>query len=224
MASTAAFFRVEGILLRRGALAASAYIASNAQGFRQRALKIGQLALAAPLRAVLSQNDRTLANRLTYLPCRDLSEDRIAVLSEEYCEEHLKDRLEERGLELLKRAKDAGHRVVLLSEGLESVMAPLIETLGSRVDELICNRMEIRQQRATGRLLEPVIGGHETARWVKNYAAEKGLDMSRSLAYGSHGPDLSLLSSVGQPCAVNPDYTLRRAARELDWPIVEYVD
>jgi phosphoserine phosphatase len=31
-----------------------------------------------------------------------------------------------------------------------------------------------------------------------------------------------LLAAVGNPCAVNPDFTLRRAARDARWPIVDY--
>jgi phosphoserine phosphatase len=31
-----------------------------------------------------------------------------------------------------------------------------------------------------------------------------------------------LLHSVGNPCAVNPDFALRRLAREADWPILDY--
>jgi phosphoserine phosphatase len=33
-----------------------------------------------------------------------------------------------------------------------------------------------------------------------------------------------LLSAVGKPCAVNPDFVLRRSARDADWPIIEYRD
>jgi phosphoserine phosphatase len=31
-----------------------------------------------------------------------------------------------------------------------------------------------------------------------------------------------MLAAVGRPCAVNPDYTLRRAAREAGWPVMDY--
>jgi phosphoserine phosphatase len=48
------------------------------------------------------------------------------------------------------------------------------------------------------------------------------LDLEHSVAYAGHGPDLLLLSTVGIPCVVNPDFTLRKAAKEADWPVVEY--
>ena len=47
--ASAAFFRVEGALVNRGVLAASAYFAANAQGMRERFLRLGQVALTAPV-------------------------------------------------------------------------------------------------------------------------------------------------------------------------------
>ena len=32
----------------------------------------------------------------------------------------------------------------------------------------------------------------------------------------------ALLSAVGKPCVVNPDLTLRKAAKEADWPVMDY--
>jgi phosphoserine phosphatase len=57
---------------------------------------------------------------------------------------------------------------------------------------------------------------------VRRYAQEHAIDLTRSLAYAAHGPDLLLMTAVGSACAVNPDFTLRRAARQADWPILDY--
>jgi HAD superfamily phosphoserine phosphatase-like hydrolase len=217
---TTAFFRVEGILVDRGALAASAYFASNAQGFAERAFRVGAIALGAPVYGWLAQNDRTLATRAAYVALRHMSEDRIAELAEEYFTDILKERIYERGKELVKRARKEGHRVVLLSEGIEPVVNKLVEEIGA--DAHVCNRLEFVRGEATGKLLEPIIGGHDSSKWVKRYAQEQGLELSRCLAYAAHGADLLLLSSVGKPCAVNPDFALRAAARDADWPVLEY--
>lgn len=217
---TTAFFRVEGILVDRGALAASAYFASNAQGLAERAFRISALALGAPVYGWLAQNDRTLATRAAYLSLRHMSEDRIAELADEYFEEILRERIYERGKELVKQARKDGHRVVLLSEGIEQVVGRLAGELGA--DTCVCNRLEFVGGEATGKLLEPVIGGHDSSKWVKRYAAEHDIDLSRSVAYAAHGADILLLSAVGRPCAVNPDFSLRAAARDADWPVLEY--
>lgn len=221
--NTAAFFRVEGIVLARGVLAASAYIAANAKKFGERALRLGLVALAAPIHGVLGQTDRALAHRLVHLAFRGMSEDRVAVLAEEYAEDILKDKALDQGLELMKRARDEGRRVVLLSDGISAIMEPFAKHLKHH-DELVCNHLEFRDGEATGKLLDPVIGGASGGRWLQQYAAEHDLDLARCAAYGAHGPDMLLLSAVGRPCAVNPDFVLRRSAKDADWPIIEYRD
>jgi HAD superfamily phosphoserine phosphatase-like hydrolase len=217
---TAAFFRVEGTLIDRGALAASAYFASNALGFAERALRVGALALGAPIYGFLAQNDRTLATRAAYVTLRHMSEDRIHELAEEYFDDILEERIYTRGKELVKQARKDGHRVVLVSEGIEQVVSRLVKELGA--DDLVCNRLEFKNGECTGKLHEPIIGGHDVGGWVRSYAKEQGLDLARSVAYAAHGADLLLLSAVGKPCAVNPDFSLRGAARDADWPVLEY--
>lgn len=220
-ATTAAFFRAEGALLGRGACSLAAYFAANGAGFAERALKLGQVAITAPVYSVLGQSDRVLANRLAYLPLRNMSEDRIAELAEEYFDGLLRERILHGGIELLRKARQQGHRVVLISDGLREVTELLAAHL-RHVDDYVCNRLEVRDGYATGKLLEPVVGGHDSALWARSYAEEHAIDLARSVVYAAHGPDLLLLSAVGMPCAVNPDFTLRRAARQADWPILDY--
>jgi phosphoserine phosphatase len=219
--SGAVYVRAEGVLFARGVVSAAAYFAANAAGFRERALRLSQVAFTAPVYGLLGQSDRVLANRLAYLSLRGMSEDRIAELSTEYFENVLREQVLEAGLDLLRRARRAGKRTVVIADSLANVIEPLCEHLRV-VDDYVCNRLEIRDGAATGRLVEPVIGGHDLGRWVGTYASEHALPLADSVAYASHGPDLLLLAAVGNPCAVNPDYTLRRAAREARWPIVDY--
>jgi phosphoserine phosphatase len=184
-------------------------------------MRLGQLALAAPVYALLGQSDRVLANRLAYLPLRGMSEDRVAVLAEEYFEQILKERVLKGGLDLLKTSRAAGHRVVLISDTLEPVVAALAAHL-RHVDDFVCNRLELRDGFVTGKLLAPVVGGHDSDAYAREYARDRDLDLARSVAYGAHGPDLLLLSTVGSRCAVNPDFTLRRAAQQAAWPVLDY--
>lgn len=220
-AATAAFFRVEGTLVARGAVSLAAYCAAHQARLGDRFLRLGQLAVTAPVYAVLGQSDRVLANRLAYLALRNMSEDRVAVLAEEYFEQILKPRVLKGGLELLKSARAAGHRIVLISDALEPVVAALAQHV-RHVDDYVCNRLELRDGLATGKLLAPVIGGHDSDGYARDYASARGLDLARSVAYGAHGPDLLLLSAVGARCAVNPDFTLRRAAQQAAWPVLDY--
>ena len=220
-ADTAAFFRVEGTLLTRGVLAAAGYFAANGQGMRERARRLGHVAVAAAGFSLLGQNDRALANRITWAALRGMSEDRLLVLAQEFVDTHIEGKLLGSGLELVQRARREGHRIVLVSESIDLLVEPLAAMVRG-VDGVVSNRLEIRDQETTGRLLDPIVGGHDGGRWVRAYAEEQGIDLSRSVAYGCHGPDLLLLAAVGSPCAVNPDYTLRRAAKEARWAVMDY--
>jgi phosphoserine phosphatase len=218
---SAAFFRVEGTLVKPGAISAAAYFAANGPGFRERLLRLGHVALTGPLYGVLGQSDRVLANRLAYLSLRRMTEDRIAVLAEEYFQDILRPRVLAGGLDLLRNARRAGHDIVLISDGLSQVVDLLRQELPP-VAECLCNRLEFRDGLATGRLLDPVMGGHDSSKWAERYAETHGMALDECVAYAAHGPDLLLMSTVGHPCAVNPDFTLRRAAREADWPVMDY--
>jgi phosphoserine phosphatase len=150
-----------------------------------------------------------------------MSEDRIAELAEEYWQNVLSHQLLQSGVELLKRAQREKQRIVLLSDCLEEVVRPLTEQLPA-VHALLCNRLEYRGGLATGKLREPVIGGHDGGQFLSQYALEHGIDLHASTAYGAHGPDVLLMTAVGRPCAVNPDFTLRRAAQQSSWPVLDY--
>lgn len=217
----AVFARVEGVLLAKGVRSAAAYFAANAPGLRERALRLGHVALTAPAYQWLGQTDRVLANRLAYLSLRNLSEDRIAELAEEYWSTILRKEILNDGVELLQRARREGNRVVLIADSLEQILQPLAAEIGC-VDDYVCNHLEFRGGRATGRLIDPVIGGHDSGVWLSQYAQEHQLVLAGSTAYASHGPDLLMLTAVGRPCAVNPDFTLRRAATQARWPVLDY--
>jgi phosphoserine phosphatase len=219
--TTAAFFRAEGVLVSASVARAAAFMASQRAGMRERVLRFGQAALSVPAFGLLGQNDRTLANKLAHLAYRDMTEDRIAVLADEYVEDVLADKVLDSGVELMRKAKKDGRRVVVISEAISEIMEGMRSHLRP-MDDLVCNHLEYRDGKATGKLVEPIVGGYEGGRWLRDYAARNGIDLSRSVAYAGHGPDLLLLSAVGQPCVVNPDFTLRKAAREAEWPVVEY--
>lgn len=81
---------------------------------------------------------------------------------------------------------------------------------------------EIEDGIYTGRLVGEILHGPAKARAVQDLAIREGLDLSKCWAYSDSFNDIPLLTSVGNPVAVNPDAKLRRRARELNWPIYDY--
>lgn len=213
--ATAAFFRAEGPLLPSGSLLAAAWMAANAQRVRGRLVRLGAVALAAPI----ALSERGTATRVGWAALRGTSEDRLVVLGEEYWEARLKERLVEVGLRLVDEARRAGHQIVLVSDHPDVIARHAADAIGA--DALVCNRLELRDGRATGRLCDPVVGSALSGQWAREWAAGRGVSVERSLAYGAHADDAILLSAVGRPCAVRPDRALRRAARDLSWPVVD---
>lgn len=210
---TAAFVRAEGPLFRYGAVRAAAWFAANAQDLGSRAARLGGVALAAPF----GLSDPTVALRLAWGALRGTSEDRLEILGEEYWATQLQGNLVRVGQDLVDRARADGHRVVLLSDHPDCVARHLAAAI--RADDCICNHLELRAGRATGRIADPLasrFGGPA----LQAYATAHGLSLAGSLAYGTSGSDIALLAGVGRPCAVDPAADLRRAARDLDWPVV----
>ncbi|MEZ4317018.1 MAG: haloacid dehalogenase-like hydrolase [Myxococcota bacterium] len=212
--ASAAFFRVEGTLLTRPTAFATAWLAANAQELGGRLARLGALGAALPVWGA----DPGLARRLSWSALRGMSEDRLVVLGEEYFHEWLGGHLAPLGLDLLERARGEGRRIVLVSDSLDVIVRHVAEAV--RADDWVANRMELRNGRATGRLVEPVVASLSGTE-LRTYADEHGLDLVRCSGYGASAEDALLLSAVGLPCAVGPDRTLRRMAREHRWPVVE---
>jgi len=216
---TAAYFRLEGTLLRRPTLATPAWLASQAQTLSHRVMGLGAVLAAAPLSLGSTPlTDRTLASRMAWAALREVSEDRLVILGREYYESWLDGNITSAGQRLLDRARTAGHRIVLVSDNVDVVVEHVAGELG--VADVLCNRLEIRRGRATGRLVDPAISGPSVATALREHAAQHGFDLSRCAAYGHSSDDTVLLTTVGQPCAVNPAMNLRRVARDLNWPVV----
>jgi HAD superfamily hydrolase (TIGR01490 family) len=74
----------------------------------------------------------------------------------------------------------------------------------------------------TGQLVGDLLHGPAKAEAVRALAAREGLDLQRCSAYSDSANDLPMLSLVGDPCAINPDRTLRSHARANDWRVRDY--
>jgi long-chain acyl-CoA synthetase len=149
------YWRVEGSLLELTTVRPIAFFTWNAQSFLARWVRRGTVLLMAALRPLLYILNRTFATRLVYSILRGISRDRLDLLGEEYFQYKLKPQLKPEGMEQLRKLVASGAEVVLASQGLQSVMRPLAEHLG--VKWIVANRLDFRDGRATGRLLDPVM-------------------------------------------------------------------
>ncbi len=153
--ANATFWRIEGSLVNLTAVRPVAFFAWNAQSFLERWGRRGTMLALAIARPVLYLTNRAVATRLLHAVLRGVSRDRLDLLGEEHFEYQLKPSLKQAGVNELRRARERGEEIVLVSQGLDHVMIPLAKHLG--VKFLVCNRLDFRDGIATGRLLEPVI-------------------------------------------------------------------
>ncbi len=149
------YWRVEGSLLDLTVVKPVAFFTWNAQTFSERLRRRGLIFLMAALRPFLYSTNRKFATRVVHTALRGVTRDRLDLLGEEYFQYKLKPQLKERGVQKVQELVRSGAEVVLVSQGLDHLMRPLAQHLGVR--RLVANRLEFRDGRATGRLLDPVI-------------------------------------------------------------------
>ncbi|HEY6268118.1 MAG TPA: SDR family oxidoreductase [Candidatus Acidoferrum sp.] len=163
-ASPVTYWRVEGSLLELGAMRPVGFFTWNAQSFAERwARRAGMagMALARPFAYFAS---RTFATRFLHTLLRGVSRDRLDLLGEEYFHYVLKPQLRREAADKLIAAVRSGERVVLVGQLLENILRPLAHHFG--VESFIANRLEYRDGKATGRLLDPIVRPRGPLAWI----------------------------------------------------------
>jgi len=74
----------------------------------------------------------------------------------------------------------------------------------------------------TGALIGDLLHGARKATATIRLAKTRGIDLANSFAYGDSTNDIPILTTVGFPCAINPERRLRRYAKRHNWPIRDF--
>ncbi|QAV69427.1 phosphoserine phosphatase SerB [Salinibacterium sp. UTAS2018] len=96
--------------------------------------------------------------------------------------------------DLIRGVKDAGGRVAAVSGGFHELLDPLAETLG--LDYARANRLEVADDVLTGAVLGPVIDAQAKAEALREWAAESGIPLSRTIAVGDGANDLRMMEAA----------------------------
>lgn len=149
-------------------------------------------------------------------PVRDLQE-----MGREIAEERILPRVYEGITKVIEHHRAVGDLTFLCTaspQELAEIVAESLDMTGA-----LGTRAEVSGDgRYTGRLSEEgVLHGEAKAAAVVDLAAKLDIDLSESYAYSDSINDLPLLEVVGHPIAVNPELDLKRAAREMGWPVYE---
>lgn len=144
----------------------------------------------------------------------------VSRLSEEIFDELMADKIWAGTRAIAEQHMADGNRVWLVTAAPVELGQVIARRLG--LTGALGTVAEIRDGVYTGRLVGEMLHGPAKETAVRALAAAEGFDLADCYAYSDSVNDLPMLSSVGHPCAVNPDSALRRHARAHDWQIRDF--
>ncbi|HVZ86780.1 MAG TPA: HAD-IB family hydrolase [Polyangia bacterium] len=217
--AAAAFYDLDGTLVRTNLVHAFAFAARNQQGILKSVTKTVATLVSVPFFVTTDFFNRRLFNDIFFVRYKGESEDRLRSLSEDLFDKVLRKSIYPGAYELIDKSRQLGLRQVLVTGALDLTVGPLARHL--KIDDYVTNRLEFVDGYATGRLLPPVMAAATKASWMRTYAEKEKLNLSDCYAYSDSMSDLPMLSVVGHPTAANPDIRLRNTALQHDWPILD---
>lgn len=123
--------------------------------------------------------------------------------------------------ELMRWHRDNDRDVVIVTSAAYEVVAPLLRRLGVEDRDIVATRMAVADGRYTG-VIDHYVYGPAKAEAIRAMAEERGYDLEACWAYSDSFTDVSMLSAVGRPHAVNPDRRLAEHARQHAWPVLHF--
>ncbi len=151
--------------------------------------------------------------------CRDWNVQQVKEIVAETLHELIDPLIYDEAASLIEEHHAAGRDVVIVSTSGSEVVEPIGEMLGA--DHVVATRMVVRDGRYTGEV-EYYAYAETKAEAIAELALSQGYDLSRCFAYSDSATDVPMLSSVGNPHAVNPDRALRKEAAARGWPVLVF--
>jgi HAD superfamily hydrolase (TIGR01490 family) len=134
-------------------------------------------------------------------------------------DEELAHRLRPGAKAALDAHRLAGHRLVVATSSSTYVARRAMECFG--LHDEVSTTFHVDGDRFAGTIDRMAIGAAKDDA-VAAWAEAGGIDLSRWAFYTDSASDIALMERVGHPVAVHPDRRLAAAARERDWPIVDW--
>ena len=148
---------------------------------------------------------------------RGMSVDELEEMGQQLFRSRISGQLFPDARRLVRAHLRAGHTVALASSATRFQAQAAAEDLG--IAHLLVTEVELLDGLVTGRVDGPVLWGPGKADAVRSFAAERGVELAESYAYGNGGEDVLYLETVGRPRPLNADSTLTRAAAERGWAV-----
>ena len=144
----------------------------------------------------------------------------LASLTEEVYANNISPKLWPETVRLAKEHIDAGREVWLVTATPQEIAEVIAHRLG--LTGGLGTVVERKDGILTGKLVGDALHGKAKRKAVRKLAKERNISLKRSFAYSDSVNDLPMLTSVGNPVAVNPDVALNHYAKAADWPILKF--
>ena len=119
-------------------------------------------------------------------------------------------RLRSGAADVIRRLRDAGHHVAILTGGFERGVTAALETEGIEVDTIVANRLPIEDGRLTGGVAGPLVTGTKDDA-LESLATDIDVPISRTIAIGDGANDLPMLEVAGLSVGYLPKDAVRPA-------------
>lgn len=212
-----AFFDMDGTLVRSTVVHYYFFFARLWYRGWRRVTLYATMPLRIIIYLIVDMISRSAFNRLMYRSYRGMEKKWLEEKAMACLDEFMKPRFISVTCNALRRHKEAGHVVVLVTGSLDFIVEPLARAMG--IDYVLCPRLEFKEGRATGRLLDKPVVDRRKGDLMKEFAAKNGIDLDQSYAYADSMSDLAMFESVAHPIAVMPEKRLAKYARANDWTI-----
>ena len=112
--------------------------------------------------------------------------------------------------DMLKVLRTLGYKTAVISGGFDVAANQLKEMLG--LDYAYSNRLEVKDGKLTGRVLEPIVGPQRKADLLDAIAQREGIHIAQTIAIGDGANDLYMLERAGLGIAFHAKPKLKEAA------------
>ena len=113
--------------------------------------------------------------------------------------------------DLIRALREMGFRIALISGSFTQVVETIRERLG--LDYAFGNRLEVKDGRLTGKVLEPIVDAQGKGEILREIARREGIDAKDIIAVGDGANDVYMITSAGLGISFNGKELLKRAAQ-----------
>jgi fatty acyl-CoA reductase len=215
----AAFFDMDGTLLSSNVIETYLWLRLQELSGTERFAELSRIVTKVPSLVQAERRERSAFLRSVYREYDGARLSDLDAIADEHLTDHILTRLSPAAVRKIREHRSAGHRTVLITGAIRPLTRPLIPLF----DHIEAAELAVDDRGVcTGYLASSPLVGESRAAWMRQYAADNGIDLASSYGYADSHSDLPLLEAVGRPVAVRPDVPLFRHARKARWTIVDW--